>query len=86
MDFQIFYQVAEKGIRPTIPKETPTSWTSLIQECLKPTPEQRPSAQKLLELLQRAHEDYASNTSLWNSSSFDFLHQQNNNYYNIKSL
>ena len=52
IDFQIPYQVAEKGIRPTIPKDIPESWEKLIKQCLAKDPEERPTSTKALEFLE----------------------------------
>jgi serine/threonine protein kinase len=50
MDFQILYQVAEKGARPTHAEGTPDAWRQLVDSCLSTEPEERPTATELTEV------------------------------------
>eukprot|EP01117_Protostelium_nocturnum_P014022 TRINITY_DN5295_c0_g1_i1.p1 TRINITY_DN5295_c0_g1~~TRINITY_DN5295_c0_g1_i1.p1 ORF type:complete len:962 (-),score=252.27 TRINITY_DN5295_c0_g1_i1:24-2909(-) len=53
IDFQVPYQVAEKGIRPTIPPDCPPFWKETIQRCLLKDPLLRPTSKELLEIIQK---------------------------------
>eukprot|EP01119_Soliformovum_irregulare_P017080 TRINITY_DN5026_c0_g2_i1.p1 TRINITY_DN5026_c0_g2~~TRINITY_DN5026_c0_g2_i1.p1 ORF type:complete len:504 (+),score=159.26 TRINITY_DN5026_c0_g2_i1:519-2030(+) len=53
-DFQILFHVANKGLRPIIPKETPPPLVDIIKRCLSANPAERPSTAELIEDLKKA--------------------------------
>ncbi|PRP86416.1 ankyrin repeat-containing protein [Planoprotostelium fungivorum] len=52
MDFQVIYQVAEKGMRPTMSDEYPQIWKELIAGCLQKDPSDRKNAAQLLQMMR----------------------------------
>ena len=49
--FQVIFAVATQHTRPTLPPDTPQDYTSLVQDCWKETPEERPDFQEILDRL-----------------------------------
>ncbi|GJN18827.1 hypothetical protein PR202_gb06030 [Eleusine coracana subsp. coracana] len=45
--------VVQKGVRPTIPKDTHPKFTELLQKCWHKDPAERPDFSQILEILQR---------------------------------
>jgi len=63
IDFQILYQVAEKLIRPTIPKSCPSAWVDAINSCLQSKPEDRATAAQLTAALQVGYASISSSST-----------------------
>jgi len=55
-DFQIAIQVAEKGLRNSIPSQCPKDLAELIQKCWSHDPSVRPSTTELLASLKKIKE------------------------------
>lgn len=65
MDFQILYQVAKKGARPTFSPRTPVKWRELVELCLSTEPSDRPTAAQLVARLNALIAEYAENPVSW---------------------
>ena len=57
LDFQIIYQTAKKGLRPTIPENAPPLLANLMQRCWALDPADRPDMDHCVVLLRRALAD-----------------------------
>ncbi len=57
LDFQIPIQVAEKGLRPSIPSSCPSALSSIVQQCWQGVPESRPTAAAILDILLQQYEE-----------------------------
>jgi hypothetical protein len=68
MDFQIAYQAAEKGVRPTLMSTCPTPWAELIKRCWDKSQDIRPSTTDLLEAINSLYDLYTANPSPWNAA------------------
>jgi len=67
MDYQIFFHVAKKNYRPTIPNSCPSLLSSLISSCWDENPEVRPSATEMLTQLEQIETDFQQNIEKWES-------------------
>lgn len=66
-DFQIVIQAASKGIRPTLPKQTPEQLREIYDRCVHENPENRPSCTELLDLLDIVKKTYEENKASWDA-------------------
>ncbi|KAH3758060.1 serine/threonineprotein kinase [Pelomyxa schiedti] len=66
VEFQILVQVAQKGIRPTIPSSCPHAMSSIIQHCWSASPYMRPSCSEAQHWLEEAQVVYNSKQKKWN--------------------
>lgn len=66
-DFQIIIQASKDNLRPTLPPSTPASLKALIQACVHPENDERPTGSDLLTLLQTAKSDYTANKNQWDA-------------------
>jgi hypothetical protein len=67
IDFQVLYQVAEKGKRPKMPSRCPQPLADLIARILDKDAEVRPTTGQLLEELEKIFEIYNSNKEEWDA-------------------
>lgn len=67
VDFQIPYQVAEKGIRPTAPENSPKPYVDLMNHCLEQNENDRPSTDELLKRLIEIEKIYDENSEEWDN-------------------
>jgi len=63
-DYQILVG-AGRGIRPTIPQNTPEPVANLIKSCWSPNPVDRPNARQILDILGNLQKDYEKNPRTW---------------------
>jgi len=79
MDYQIFFHVAKKGYRPTLPPNTPPLLVDVISKCCAENPEERPTSGELMTLMEAIENDFNKNTQQWevtaaqNSKMFKLL-------------
>lgn len=52
-DMVIMRKVVDKGLRETIPADCPPLWVSIIEDCWKKNPSERPTAASIVELLRK---------------------------------
>uniref|UniRef100_A0A6B2L9F5 Protein kinase domain-containing protein n=1 Tax=Arcella intermedia TaxID=1963864 RepID=A0A6B2L9F5_9EUKA len=64
-DYQIIYQVAEQGRRPTIPVDCPKSVAAVMQQCWAQEPADRPSVEELLVHMNEIKKRYKKKKSRW---------------------
>lgn len=66
-DFQIVIQAASKGIRPTMPHNTPQILKDLYLRCVEHDPNNRPSCMELLDILEKVKSLYEVNKDSWDN-------------------
>jgi len=69
MDYQIFFHVAKKNFRPTIPKNCPPLMVEAITKCWAEYPENRPTANELMVMMEKIETDYNQNAVAWESTA-----------------
>jgi len=67
VDYQIFFHVAKKGYRPTIPVSTPVPVVELIKRCWDENPQNRPTTSEILSALIAIENDYQHQPEKWDS-------------------
>uniref|UniRef100_J3L919 non-specific serine/threonine protein kinase n=1 Tax=Oryza brachyantha TaxID=4533 RepID=J3L919_ORYBR len=65
--------VVQKGLRPTIPKETHPKLAELLQKCWHRDPAERPDFSQILEILQRLPKEVGADTDGRQKSKAGFL-------------
>lgn len=66
-DFQIIIQVAKKGVRPTIPPQSPVEITELLQILWADSPDKRMTTEQLLSNLQTIEKHYEEHKNEWDA-------------------
>ncbi|XP_062224286.1 serine/threonine-protein kinase STY46-like [Phragmites australis] len=65
--------VVQKGIRPTIPKDTNAKLAELLQKCWHRDPAERPDFSQILEILQRLSKEVGADTEGRHKAKSGFL-------------
>jgi len=68
-DYQIIYQVAQQGRRPTISPHCPKPMSDLIELCWAQEPEDRPTAAGVIDALKILKKTYKKKKSKWSAPS-----------------
>ena len=63
IDYQIFFHASQKELRPTLPRASQGPFNNLIKQMWSPKPEERPSAQQILDALEQMKEEYRDDVS-----------------------
>lgn len=66
-DFQIIIQAATKGLRPSLPPQTPPELEKIYLKCIDQDPDVRPTCVELIDEIKSIQQIYKENKSSWDS-------------------
>src|SRR5699024_6579145 len=64
-DYQIIYQAANSGLRPTLPSNTPDVLVNLFKKCTDADPMVRPTCEDLITEIETIQDIYKENKEEW---------------------